>query len=162
MSERRLAIGDVFRVSIDDSSVKFFQYIARDSLQLGSHVIRAFVSKYGVTSIPPCSQIVSDEVEFFAHCFLRIGIRHGYWTFTCLSQYKETVPALFRDTNDYGRQIETSRNWHVWRVGDRGFRHVGRLSGANINSEIGVVVPPDSIVHRMRTGTYDFIYPGYQ
>ena len=29
-------------------------------------------------------------------------------------------------------------------------------------AEVGIVISPDSIVHRMQTGKYDFVYPDYE
>lgn len=71
------------------------------------------------------------------------------------------VRVLFRDTNDYGNpEISVSQNWHVWRINEE-FRRVGKLEGDNQKAEIGLVIAPDSIVHRMRTGEYDFSYKAY-
>ena len=71
----------------------------------------------------------------------------------------------FRGSGDSGRRAGTppvtvSRDWWVWRVGER-HEHVGELAPRFHTAEIGAVVAPDSLVHRMRTGSYDFIYPGY-
>jgi hypothetical protein len=77
-----------------------------------------------------------------------------------------TTNILFRDTNDYGskpgEQIKVSNNWYVWKINDNDFTRVGKLEGENRKAEVGIVISPDSIVHRMQTGKYDFVYPDYE
>lgn len=36
---------------------------------------------------------------------------------------------------------------------------VGPLGGNDRSAEVGIVVPPDSLVYRMKNGVYDFYYP---
>ena len=77
-----------------------------------------------------------------------------------------TENILFRNTNDYGTipgdQIKISDNWYIWKINDKDFTRVGKLDGVNRKAEIGIVVSPDSIVHRIKTGQYDFVYPDYE
>jgi len=40
-------------------------------------------------------------------------------------------------------------------------RYAGKLEGKNQKSEIGSVIPAHQVRHRMRTGKYNFVYPGY-
>ena len=79
--------------------------------------------------------------------------------------YNEKEKTIFRDTNDCGsrpgEQIETSDRWYVWKIGDSDFKNVGKLNGENKKSEIGIVINSLSIVHRIKTGEYDFVYPNY-
>ncbi|MDR1181545.1 MAG: hypothetical protein LBL13_06175 [Bacteroidales bacterium] len=42
------------------------------------------------------------------------------------------------------------------------FTRVGKLNGENRKAEIGVVINPTSIVHRLRTGEYDIFYPDFE
>ena len=44
--------GDVFCVEVENEYKCFFQYIARDAMQLGSFVIRAFKTRYPVPMNP--------------------------------------------------------------------------------------------------------------
>lgn len=41
-------------------------------------------------------------------------------------------------------------------------KSVGKLEGQDQKAEIGSIIPPDSIVHRMQTGKYDFVYPDFE
>jgi hypothetical protein len=67
---------------------------------------------------------------------------------------------LFRDSKDYRYQVATSFDWRVWRINEK-FRDVGKLEGENQKAEIGIVVAPQFLVIRMRTGRHEFRYPGY-
>ncbi len=166
MTRVNTKIGDVFSVKIDDQSKKYLQYIVNDLTQLNSDVIRAFIKVYPIDTNPDLSEIVKGEVEFYAHCVTQWGIKLGFWEKVGnVADVGIIDHILFRDTNDCGskpgEQIEVSYNWYVWKIGDSDFLRVGKLKGENRKSEIGIVISPDSILHRMRTGKYDFKYPKY-
>ena len=161
-----IKVGDVFEVPLDVRTKKYFQYIANDRSQLGADVIRAFTKLYVVGDEPKIEHIVDGDVEFHAHVVINWGIKMRLWRRVGNSSDLGTQKMLFRDTDDYGVKegespIEISENWYVWRI-DEPFQHVGRLEGANRAAEIGVVVSPVDIVARMRTGKYDFVYPGFE
>lgn len=162
-------IGDVFEVPLGGKMKKFFQVIAYDSRQLNSDVIRVFKKEHPDDDSIDLNEIVKGRVEFYAHCITKWGIKLGYWEKIGKS---DDIPdlghILFRDTTDYGRKageepIRVSDNWYVWNIGDDHFTDVGKLVGENRNAEIGLVINPESIVHRMRTGEYDFpYYPSFE
>lgn len=166
MARANTKIGDIFSVKIDANSKKYFQYIANDLIQLNSDVIRVFKAIYPISINPELSEIVSQEIDFVAHCVTKLGLKMGLWEKVGNEVYNGKIHTLFRDTNDYGskpgEQIKISDNWYVWKVGDTDFNSVGKLVGENQKAEIGVVINPMSIVYRMRTGQYDFVYPGYK
>jgi hypothetical protein len=167
MTKANTKIGDVFSVMIDDSSKKYFQYIISDLTQLNSDVIRAFKKVYPINANPDLSEIVNGEVEFYAHCVTKLGLKMGYWEKVGnTDNVGNTKNILFRDTNDYGsrpgEQIKVSNYWYVWKINDDNFTRVGKLEGENLKAEIGIVISPDSIVHRMQTGEYDFVYPDFE
>lgn len=160
-------IGDVFSVQIDDNSKRYFQYIVSDLTQLNSDVIRAFKKKYPIDSTPDLLDIVQGEVEFYAHCVTKLGLKMGCWEKVGnIGIVGDIDGILFRDTNDAGwkpgEEVLVSHKWYVWRVNDPEFTRVGRLEGDNRRAEIGVVVTPNDIVDRMQTGRYLFVYPGYE
>ncbi|MCF8448640.1 MAG: immunity 26/phosphotriesterase HocA family protein [Taibaiella sp.] len=168
MQRTNTKIGDVFAVNINDQQKKFMQYITSDLTQLNSDVIRAFKTIYPIYTNPSLQEIVSAEVEFYAHCITKLGIKMGYWDkIGNTSELGGTAHVLFRDTNDYGRKlgeesIKVSEKWHIWHINDYDFTKVGKLVGDQKKAEIGVVVTPDDIVTRMKTGKYDFIYPSFE
>ena len=160
-------IGDVFSVKVDENNEKYFQLIAFDLTQLNSDVIRAFKKVYPIDITPDLSEIVDGEIEFYAHCVTKWGVKMNLWNKVGnISEVGNISHILFRDTNDYGskpgEQIKISNNWHVWKINDNDFTWVGKLKGENRKAEIGIVISPDSIVHRMQTGKYDFVYPDFE
>lgn len=158
MARANTKIGDVFSVKIDESSKKYFQYIISDLTQLNSDVIRAFKKIYPINTNPDLSEIVNGEVDFYAHCVTKLGLKMGYWeSVGNISNVGNFDNVLFRSSGD-NPQTRVSENWWVWKINEEQ-KPVGKLAGENRKAEIGSVIPPDSIVHRMQTGKYDFVYP---
>ena len=167
MAKINTKIGDVFSVKIDENNKKYFQLVAFDLTQLNSDVIRAFDKVYPLNTNLDLLEIVNGEIEFYAHCVTKIGLKMGYWeSIGNITDTGSIENILFRDTNDYGsmpgEQIKISHNWYVWRINDNDFTRVGKLEGENLKAEIGIVISPDSIVHRIKTGKYDFVYPDFE
>ena len=160
--------GDVFSVKIDETHKKYFQLIAYDLTQLNSDVIRAFKRVYPADSSPALSEIVEGEVEFYAHCVTRAGVKLGLWEKVGSNKNVGDINhILFRGTSDCGKRIDgelvkISSDWYIWHINDRNFTDVGKLKGENRKAEIGVVVNPYDIVDRITTGKYNFFYPGFE
>ena len=161
-------IGDVFSVKIDENNKKYFQLIAFDLTQLNSDVIRSFKKNYAIDSKPDLLEIIKGEIEFYAHCITKLGVKLGHWE--KIGNIKEIGylnHILFRGTSDYARKIgeervKVSEKWYVWNINDEDYTRVGKLKGDNQKAEIGMVMSPDNIVCRMRTGEYGLKkYPGY-
>ena len=161
-------VGDVFSVKLDNEVKKYFQLIAFDLTQLNSDVIRAFKKVYAIHATPTLLDIVNDDVDFYAHCVTKFGIRMHLWDKVGnISDVGELSKILFRGTNDYGAKvggenIKVSHNWFVWHINDDEFTYVGNLEGENRKAEIGVVMPPLAIVERIKTGKYSFVYPEFE
>lgn len=156
-------IGDVFVVNIDDHAKKYFQYIVSDFTQLNSDVIRAFKEVYTIDANPELSKIVNGEVEFYAHCVTKWGVKLGFWERVGnINEVGTFNHILFRDSRDYGKpEIEVSEDWWVWKINEPQIP-VGKLTGENQKAEVGLVVTPGDIVTRIKTGQYGFKgYPGY-
>jgi hypothetical protein len=166
MAQTRVRIGDVFSVSIGDGQVRFFQYIGNDSTQLDSEIIRVYKNQYSSTNAIDLESIVASEIDWHAHCFLRLGLQLGYWSKAGKAVIAPDITPLFRDTYDYGRAawqepILVSHNWVVWHPG-QDFQQVGRLAGKNEQADIGLVMSPVDIVHRLQHGVYDLpFYPSF-
>jgi hypothetical protein len=151
--------GNVLSVPIGSRAKKYFQYIANDLTQLNSDVIRAFKKVYPVDAKPELPEVLSGEVEFYAHVVVPWGIKMKLWEKVGSVPFNGKVEAYFRDSDDYGTpQIKYSEKWFVWRIKEK-TQHVGKLTGVLSAAEIGIVVTPTDIVDRMRTGKYDFVYP---
>jgi len=160
-------IGDVFLAKIDENNKKYFQLIAFDLTQLNSDVIRAFKGVYPIDVKPDLSEIINGEIEFYAHCITKLGVKSGYWEKAGhVKEVGELNHILFRGTSDYGckageEPVRVSDKWYIWRINES-FRDVGKLVGENRKAEIGVVMDSESIVHRMKTGKYDGFYPEFE
>ncbi|MBN2777381.1 MAG: hypothetical protein JXR36_07050 [Bacteroidales bacterium] len=154
-------IGDVFLVVIDDKTKKYFQYIERDLTQLNSDVIRVFKAVYPIIDNPDLFEIVGGEVDFYAHCITKLGLKMKYWEKVGnIKDVGNVENILFMSSGD-NPQTKISNNWWVWKINEEQ-KHVEKMEGENRNAEIGSVIPPDSIVHRMRTGKFDFVYPEFE
>lgn len=158
-------IGDIFSAKLDEKSKKYFQFIASDMGQLNSSVIRVFRKVYPIDATPDLSEVVKGEVEFYAHCVINWGVKLGLWEKVGRNPNVGRLDVLFRTSEDSGRRVgdprvEVSESWWVWHLNEK-HRSVGKLKGENQKAEIGSIIPPKSIVHRMQTGKYDFFYPGY-
>ncbi|PKP22171.1 MAG: hypothetical protein CVU05_05095 [Bacteroidetes bacterium HGW-Bacteroidetes-21] len=160
-----IKIGDIFSVKLENKRKKYFQFIAKDSAQLNSDVIRAFKIDCQIDSDPNINDIINSEVDFYAHCIIRWGVKMDLWEKVGSELSFEKPDVLFRDSDDYGsrpgEQVKISYKWYVWRINED-YKFVGELAGENQKAEIGVVISPDSIVYRMQTGKYDFKYPEYK
>ena len=161
MKRTYVKIGDIFSVAFDEKHQKIFQYIADDLTQLNSSVIRVFRNIYSKEEVLDWNELVKNDVEFYTHAFVRNGIKLGYWQKVGRSSEIGTCDVFFRNSSDYGNpKIEISENWYVWKINQPTVR-VGKLEGEYQKAEIGVVISPDSIVHRMKTGKYDFFFPSF-
>lgn len=158
---RRSRIGDLYEVRLDDSAVRYFQCVTEDETQLNSDVVRVFKNTYEAGAAVDANDVVVDEISFHAHVFVAIGLKEGAWRYAGYAQPPKSIDVLFRDSDDYGNpEVAVSRNWFVWKPNCRA-KSVGKLSSKFQRAEIGVVVPPDSLIYRMRHGAYDFLYPDY-
>lgn len=161
-ARRGLVIGGVYEAVLDAGHAAYFQHIANDPEQLGSDVIRVFTAR-----LPPGTATVDalamSSVDFHVHASIRLGKKLQLWRKIGKADVAAHAGDLwFRTCNEFpapgGPRLEHSRDWSVWRVGERR-RKAGALNARTRQYEIGFVVNPVSIVHRMRTGQYDFVYP---
>jgi len=163
-----IKIGDVFSVKIDDNSKKYFQYVVSDLTQLNSDVIRAFKKVYPINSNPDLSEVVNNEVDFYAHCVTKLGLKMNLWEKVGnTTEIGNTTQILFKDTNDYGSKvgeepIRISRNWYVWRVNDKDFTRVGKLEGENRKAYTGIVMNPLGIIELLKGNKYPINYPDFE
>jgi hypothetical protein len=157
-------IGDVFSVKITENSKKYFQLIAFDSTQLNSDVIRAFKKEYSLSFDPDLSEIINDDVQFYAHCATKLGIRMNVWENVAnVKEIGNTSKILFKDTNDYARRADQepiliSNNWYVWKIGEP-FEKVYNLNGENKNAYVGLVINPLGILELLKGNEYPKNYP---
>jgi hypothetical protein len=161
-------IGDVFSGKINENNKKYFQLIAFDLTQLNSDVIRAFKKTYSINESPELLEIINGEVEFDAHCVTKSGVKMNLWKkIGNISDVGSLNHVLYRDTNDYGYKedeepVKVSHNWHVWRINDENFTHVGKLTGEKRKAYIGLVINPLGIIELLKGNKYPIFYPDFE
>jgi hypothetical protein len=145
-------IGDLFSVELDETGVKFFQYITNDLTQLNSSVIRVFKTVYQKKEAPDWNEVVKGEVEFFTHTILRVGIKLEHWKKVGKSSDVGICSIFFRDSDDMGNsKITFSENWYVWKINQPMIR-VGKLEGEYRKAELGLIFSSKNVVARIRNG----------
>jgi hypothetical protein len=154
---KRYRVGDVFRVQLSDG-IGFFQYVCDDASQLYSHVIRAFKRRFDSPDLPDA--VSTLEVDFYAHVFLAIGVKHNCWTRVGKAPVPDRLEILFRDTNDYGRlpSMPVTNMWRLWAPNAPSVS-TPSTNRALRNAHIGLVFNPYSIVARMDVGSFPMPYP---
>ena len=161
-------IGDIFFVTLDNGNKKYFQYIANDLTQLNSDVIRSFKKEYSTNEQVDYKQMLSEDIDFHAHTMINIGVKQAlFHKEGRFDVFPEIANIVFRGTLDYGKTIneetiKISNNWRIWRINDDDFTYIGKLTGENRKSEIGIVMPPFAIVERIKTGKFNFVYPDFE
>jgi hypothetical protein len=168
MNRMNTKIGDVFGVDLENGYRKYFQYIANDLTQLNSDVIRVFKKQYAKKEQIDYHQLLNGEIDFHAHTMINVGVKLNLFHKEGKHEvYPSIKNIIFRGTNDSGSKVGEeniliSHNWHIWKINDARFTGVGKLKGEYRNSEIGIVMPPNAIVERIKTGKFSFFYPGFE
>jgi len=158
-----IKIGDVFAVPIARGWKRYFQFISRDSHQLNSEVVRVFQARYRKSENPELENIVSDEVEFHIHLFIRLGVKKAAWSkIGKVSIGSDIELPYFRSSRDFGNpSIKISKNWYVWRVNDPKAKFVGELTSEFQNYDRGEIWPDEALLEILNTGKSSWVYPGY-
>lgn len=153
-----LKIGDVFEVVVDSKVKGYVQYIADDMTQLNSCVVRVFKQRDLNGVEPSIEDIVSGEVEFYAHVYnLKESEKDGTWKKIGKSENVGNVKKpLFRLSSDMGAitlssPSHFSKNWYVWTINEE-TKDVSSDSKLLRESDYGSVSPSSDIVVRMKTG----------
>lgn len=150
---KNTVVGDVFCAKIDENYKKYLQYIVSDLTALNSDVIRAFKEKYTMDANPTLFEIINDEIDFYAHCVTKAGIKRGYWDLIGNMQDIGRIEhILFKDKMDYTNPSITN-DWWIWKINEE-FIKVGKLKSEYKKAEFGLVFPPIDILYRLQTGKY--------
>ncbi|MBP5506204.1 MAG: hypothetical protein J6X89_08945 [Bacteroidales bacterium] len=156
--------GTILKASLEDGTVRFFQFVGQDSSDLNGDVIRIFARHYdGATSVA-ATDIVNDAVECYMHTIVSVGLELGLW-----EQYADiadvgNLDIYFRTSEDFmsapGPSF-VSHKWVVWKMnGERNF--VGTLPVEYRSADLGGVYAPKHVLYRLSTGQIpDKFYPGY-
>jgi len=153
-------IGDIFCVAVNDAHKCYFQYIANDLTLLNSSTIRVFKRHYPIDYNPDFNEIVKDEVSFYSHTVLSVGIRFGYWEKVGKSRDVGDInKAIFRIFEEIEfKNLSKSVRWSVWKI-NQPMVFIGGLTEDYQTAEVGMVFPCTEIVHKIRTGDYKTKFP---
>ena len=170
-------IGDIFCAEIDGEYKCYFQYIEKDLEQLNSSVIRTFKARYPMDYKPVIEDIVKDEILFYAHTILRVGIEDGAWYKVGKSKELglDGLCKVLWGTSDIHKvtrvppeegyfkitEVDPMENWSIWKIyGER--IDIGILPSEYYGiMEEGAVMPYSSIVKRLKYGYYLSYNPMY-
>ena len=160
---RKKRIGDIYSVKLENGR-KYFQYVANDSLQLNSDVIRVFKTLYSLHEEPTKLDIINQEVMLYTHCLINVGKKLKVWEYFDNSEEVGEDPKnlVFRDSWDYGTGKLSSKNWHVWHINDYDFKKIGWLRKKYRDAYVGVVYPPIGIMKLMNGEEFPPLYPSWE
>lgn len=168
MSKRIITrVGDIFCVEIDGEYKSYFQYIEKDRSALTSSVIRVFKTRYAMDYKPDIDKIVRDDILFYAHAVLRVGIEDGVWYKVGKSKelglegLKEILWGNTSEQKCYYENgflklgfVDPLENWTIWIVNKERV-NIGFLPEQYYDSiEHGGILPYSRILTRIRYGYY--------
>ncbi len=147
--------GDVFCVEIDSQYKVYLQYVAVDMTMLNSTVIRVFKTKYSIDSDEDIETIVNDDIWFYAHTMLQVGLKGNYW-YKCGKSKNIGNPEsiMFRIPEEGDLSIITvSHNWDIWKI-NKEMQWVGNLTEDLKKIDLGDVFSPIFIYEKIKYGEY--------
>ena len=152
-SDRMKAIikGDIFCVNIDNYSKCYLQYVTDETQMLNSSFIRVFKKRYSMDETPQKEDIVKDEISFYAHTMIKVGVKQYAWHRMGNSKsVGDTVNITFRwfGEMDFSR-ISKSFSWRIWRV-NKPATFIGELNEQVKKYDLGLVIPPCDIMARIK------------
>lgn len=160
----RLSKGDLFKVTLENGVIRFFQFIGKDKTDLNSDVIRIFSSHYTEENTLSNEQIINDEIECHMHTSVLAGIKMGTWFYYSHSEIKNLSGIYFRTSEDVGLhplQHYVSHRWVVWEMNGERLR-VGYLPEKYHSADIGGIYAPIHIIYRLVNGLIpDRYYPSF-
>lgn len=167
MKKRYLSkLGDVYCVEIDNKYKSFFQYVANDISQLNSSVIRVFKTRYTIEDFPNIDDIINDDVIFYAHTIIQVGIINGVWYKVNKSncQTNTKVNSIVWVTNDNDQfyispmillnKLFPFFNWSLWTISSYTLLCYRYLKWLSNKVEYGTILPTDQIIDRIKFGYY--------
>lgn len=168
-------IGDVFCVEFGNGYKGYFQFMAKDSEQLGSEVIRAFYTRYPVDYVPVIDEIVKDRVAFYAHTFISLGIWDGIWYKVGKSTdigiealdkfYFGTVDDSIHKLIDgkwHYFDVNPLDNWRLWKTNQKPLWNYKLPEEYYDIVESGTAYPYSGICNKMIYGYYNNTNPIYK
>jgi hypothetical protein len=157
--------GNIYKVQLEEGTVRFFQFIGKDSSNLYGDVIRIFRKHYRIEDKPVPDTIIADTIECYMHTTIHLGVKMKLWELYANSPEVGTEDIVFRSSQDVGKtpyQVYVSSNWTEWRMNHERV-WVGDLPHEYVSASIGCVYSPKSVIKRLITGsTPDKYYPTFK
>lgn len=156
-------IGDIFCAKIDNEYKCYFQYVGKDTKQLGGALIRVFRKKYPLDANPDLMDVIKGEIGFYTYTFIQIGTKLGAWYKVgkapilyqeCLNDLIFGNPRnfLIDDRTFLSYPVNPFEHWFV-RKYKESFEDIGRLPNYLKDCiEKDGVHPRSSIIERMKYG----------
>lgn len=137
-----------------------------DPAQLNSRVIRVFNFRCEHDQQPSVDDVTASDVDFCAHVIVEAGIYHKMWSHYGHKDLEDSfTPPRFMDCDEEDPAGDNpifpkSDNWVIWTAGDDYDmrRRIGERVGKYQNIDLGLIMPPVSILMRMESGSYSMPY----
>ncbi|WP_300965811.1 hypothetical protein, partial [uncultured Muribaculum sp.] len=157
--------GDVYCAEFDNRFKCYFQYVIQDTQQLHSNVIRVFKTHHPIDYCPTIGDIVNDEVAFYTHALIWIGVKSGAWY--KVGKCPDTNSAALENII-FGYSLDSKfvlirptmvnalENWRIWKA-NQPYVVVDRLPEKYHGIiELGSVKAYNEIRSRMEYGYYKY------
>ena len=136
--------GNIFCIDIDNQK-RYFQYVADDKTELNSSVIRVFKRIYPTNHIPKMEEIINDEIDFYAHTVLKVGVWKGAWTKVGF------INDLGNTEDIYFKWFD--KDWYTWKINNE-MIDIKDCWRDLEKCHLGIVFSYKSILSRIRTGKF--------
>ena len=151
--------GDIFCINIDNKEKVFFQFLTTDITQLNSCVIRVFKKKYCISYTPTINEILKDEIDFYVHTIIKLGIKNNVWEKVGHSMdLGQTDNIMFKMDASENRIVQKSYNWLIWRINTPMIR-IGEMKEEYRHFHYGPILPYTFIINKIKTGDFGFPIP---
>jgi hypothetical protein len=152
-------IGDIFSASINEYQKRHFQYIVSDLSQLNSDVIRVFKRIYSVGENPDISVIVKDEIDFYAHCITKSGLKKEMWSRVGnISDVGDVCNIYFKGKGDCSVMNNVQNDWYIYKVNNDKRKFIGKPTDELMKLDWDMIVRPEGILKKLQTGSYGGFY----
>lgn len=144
--------GDIFCIELEGDRKCYFQNIGKDTEQLYSDVICVFKKKYEKKEEPTIEEIISDEVYFYSHIYIRWWVKEGFWTKIGNGPINKRINNLYFKTFS----IEDDWiEWRIWKVNHRERFYKNALSKKLFEKcEWGSAFPAMDIIRKITNGYF--------
>lgn len=148
-----------YEIPLNDGTSVLAQTMGRDSTQLHADIFRVYKTRFETGKAKALiASAQSLEIDFHALVLISLGKKLKIWHEVMKSQDTSECNAWFRmcDVED-GRLPPVSKKWWLWKV-NQPMKFVGALTDETRKAEIGSIVVPPDILHRITTGKYSYFH----